>query len=135
MMAAASAAAARRSWPVSATGRDFDFQAFKQAVVAKDAAAWTDFYAPDAEWLEYREANPPHSPNRMQGLAAIRAFISRVCASEVTLAITDEVLGPTRAAFCLTCTLSDGVRRIIENVIVHHSDGKIVRQVDVEAWD
>jgi hypothetical protein len=60
--------------------------------------------------------------------------LARVKSSDVRLELSDEVLGTTRAAFCVTCTLPDG-RRIIENVIVHLKEGKIIRQVDVEAWD
>jgi hypothetical protein len=37
-------------------------------------------------------------------------------------------------AFSLTCTFTDG-RRTIEHTILHLKDGKITRQVEVEAWD
>ena len=37
-----------------------------------------------------------------------------------------------RAAFTITVTRAGG-RRIIENVIVEHRDGRIVRQLEVEA--
>jgi SnoaL-like domain len=114
---------------------NFDFAAFKQAFVAQDIDAWASFFSVDAEWLEYRHTHPPRAPNRMVGKSEIRAFLSRVRNSNVTLAITDEVIGPTRAAFCVTCTLPDGLRRIIEHVIIHYSGGRITRQVDVEAWD
>lgn len=113
----------------------FEFSAFKQAVTSQDVEAWISFYAPDAEWIEYRHSHPPHAPNRMVGQSDIKAFLSRVKGSNVSLSISDEVIGPTRAAFCLTCTLSGGVRRIIEHVIIHYTDTKITRQVDVEAWD
>ncbi len=46
----------------------------------------------------------------------------------------DEVIGPDRAAFRVWVTLRDG-RRIVEHVIIHYADGRITRQVDVEAWD
>ena len=114
---------------------NFDFDSFKQAFVAKDVDGWASFYAPDAEWIEYRHSNPPNAPNRMVGLTDIKAFLGRVKASNVSIAISDEIIGPTRAAFCVTCTLSDGVRRIIEHVIIHYAHGRITRQVDVEAWD
>ena len=113
----------------------FDFDAFKQAVMSQDVDRWISFYAPDAEWIEYRHTNPPRAPNRMVGQPDIKAFLGRVKASNISIAITDQIVGPTRAAFCVTCTLSDGVRRIIEHVIIHYSDGRITRQVDVEAWD
>lgn len=113
----------------------FEFSDFKNAVTSQDVEAWISFYAHDAEWIEYRHTHPPHAPNRMVGKSDIKAFLYRVRDSNVSLSISDEVIGPTRAAFCLTCTLSDGVRRIIEHVIIHYTDKKITRQVDVEAWD
>ena len=120
---------------MSTSGQSFDFDAFKQAFLSQDVNKWVTFYAPDAEWIEYRHTNPPSAPNRMVGQSEIKAFLSRIKASNISIAITDEILGPTRAAFCVTCTLSDGVRRIIEHVIIHYSNGRITRQVDVEAWD
>jgi hypothetical protein len=113
----------------------FDFASFRAAFEAQDVDAWAGFYAADAEWIEYRHANPPRAPNRMVGQSAIKAFLSRVQASNVTLVISDEVIGPTRCAFCVTCTLPDGTRRIIEHVIIHTCGNEISRQVDVEAWD
>jgi len=57
-----------------------------------------------------------------------------VKASNVTLAIEDEVVGSNRAAFRVWCVLPDG-KRIIEHVIIHFSNDRLTRQVDVEAWD
>ncbi|HWA38702.1 MAG TPA: nuclear transport factor 2 family protein [Burkholderiales bacterium] len=112
----------------------FDFAAFKRAFVTKDVASWAGFFANNAEWIEYRHSHPPHSPRRMVGKTQIEAFLSQVKASNVVLSIEDEVVGPTRTAFRVWCTLPNG-KRIIEHVILHFTDGKITRQVDVEAWD
>jgi ketosteroid isomerase-like protein len=120
---------------MSISGQSFDFNAFKQAFLSQDVDKWINFYAPDAEWIEYRHTSPPHAPNRMVGQPEIKSFLGRIKDSNISIAITDEIIGPTRAAFCVTCTLSDGKRRIIEHVIIHYSDGRITRQVDVEAWD
>jgi hypothetical protein len=113
----------------------FDFDGYKRAFTSQDVDAWLTYYAPDAQWTEYRHSSPPRAPHRMSGREEIGRFLRAVKASDVTLEISDEVLGPTRAAFCVVCTLPDGVRRIIEHVIVHHEGGVIRRQVDVEAWD
>lgn len=122
----------------ASTGRPepggFDFAAFRSAFEACDVAAWSSFYAADAEWLEYKHSYPPSSPRRIAGRGAITEFLGRIREAGVTLEISDEVVGPERAAFCLWCTLADG-RRIIEHVIVHFRGGRIARQVDVEAWD
>lgn len=120
---------------MTATESRFDFSAFKEVFTSQDVDAWISFYATDAEWIEYRHTHPPRAPNRMLGRRDIKAFLQRVKDSNVSLSISDEVIGPTRAAFCVTCTLADGVRRIIEHVIIHYTGNTITRQVDVEAWD
>lgn len=113
---------------------EFDFAAFKRAFVTQDVARWAGFFDSDAEWIEYKHSHPPRSPRRMAGKAQIEAFLSQVKASNIVLAIEDEVVGPTRAAFRVWCTLPNG-KRIVEHVILHLAGGKITRQVDVEAWD
>lgn len=117
-----------------ATSGGFDYAAFKRAFEAQDIETWLSFFDENAEWIEYRHNAPPASPNRMCGKSEIGAVLGRVKSSNVRLELSDEVLGPTRAAFCVTCTLFSG-RKIIEHVILHLKDGKILRQVDVEAWD
>ena len=111
-----------------------DLKAFLAAFASQNVAAWTDFYADDAEWIEYRHFNPPASPHVMKGKAAIAAHISRIEASDITIDISDVIADGDRAAFCLWVGLASG-KRIIEHVIVHMAGGKVHRQVDVEAWD
>ncbi len=112
----------------------FDFPAFKLAFEAKDVEAWMAFFAPDAEWWEYRPDAPPRSPNKMIGQEAIRAKVLYVATSDMEQVISDEVLGEERVAFAFWVTRSDG-RQLIEHTILHLTDGKIARQVDVEIWD
>ena len=112
----------------------FDFAAFRRAVETKDFVAWIDVYADDAEWTEYRGHNPPRAPNVMRGRGAIAAFLKGVCQAPITLRIEDEIIEGDRAAFRLWVTLSDG-RRIIEHTMLDTAEGKITRQVEVEAWD
>jgi ketosteroid isomerase-like protein len=112
----------------------FDFPAFKRACTTQDLAAWIAFFADDAQWIEYRPGHPPASPRVLSGRGQIAQFLVRVKGSNITLAIEDEVVGPTRAAFRAWITLPDG-KRIVEQVILHHSRGRITRQVDVEASD
>jgi ketosteroid isomerase-like protein len=112
----------------------FDFDGFRRAFVMQDIAAWAACFRENAQWLEYRHTNPPRSPRILEGRAAIEAHLQKVKASNVTLAIEDEVIGPERAAFRVWVDLPDG-RRIVEQVIIEIEDGLIARQVDVEAWD
>jgi ketosteroid isomerase-like protein len=112
----------------------FDFDAYRAAFEAKDVPAWLAFYAPDAEWLEYRPSDPPRAPNVMRGHDEIGAFLERVAALPLTISLSREVLGPERIAFACLVTMGDG-KQILEHVIADLRGGLIVRHVDVEAWD
>jgi ketosteroid isomerase-like protein len=112
----------------------FDFAGYQRAVERLDVEQWASFYADDAEWIEYREANPPRAPNVMRGDASIREFVQGIANAGIQLIIEREVVDDVRAAYMLTATLGDG-RRVIENVILDHDGGRITRQIDVEAWD
>jgi hypothetical protein len=92
------------------------------------------FYAEDAQWIEYKPSAPPRAPIHMIGKAQIKAFIEAVLGSDLEITLADEVVGDERAAFSLTCSSPDG-KRVYEQVIVQLRGGKVVRQVDVEAWD
>lgn len=112
----------------------FDWGAYARAFIQMDVEQVLGFYATDAEWVEYTPDTPPRAPARMSGKGAIREFLESVAASGIGLAVSDEVVGPSRVAFTVTCDLGSG-RRSIENVILTIRDGLIVRQVEVEVWD
>jgi hypothetical protein len=117
------------------TGKsEFDFAAFKDAFESRNLDRWEPFYADDAEWIEYRHVSPSRVPNRMVGKEQIAEFLAWVCAADFGITIGDEVIAQERIAFSVDCTFPDG-KRVFEHVIARTEDGKIVRQVDVEAWD
>lgn len=112
----------------------FDFTAFKRAVEAKDAVRLLEFYAEDAEWLEYRNQDPPSRPRRLLGKAEIQEYVERRAAGPLTTSIENELVGADKVAF-RTWTELRGGRRVVEHVMLNIVNGKIHRQVDVEAWD
>ena len=112
----------------------FDFAGYSSAIERKDVAAWSEFFTDEAEWHEYRERNPPRAPNVMRGIGEIRSFLEGVAASPVELRVSHEVIGSRRAAYRLTVSFRDG-REIIEHIIIELAGGRIVSEVDVEAWD
>jgi ketosteroid isomerase-like protein len=119
---------------VAERSNDFDFVGFKAAMERKDVDSWFGFYADEAEWIEYRHFSPPRDPNRMLGKEQIADFIRRVCSSDVDIIVADEVIASDRIAFSIAVALPDG-KRIFEHIIADIENGKITRQVDVEAWD
>ncbi|MDX2059459.1 MAG: methyltransferase domain-containing protein [Gemmatimonadales bacterium] len=118
----------------SGSTRHFDFAGFKAAFERMDTETWLDFYATDAEWVEYTAKHPPRSPRRMAGREVIARFLDRVRTANVVLRIEDEVIGRDRIAFRAWVSLPDG-RRIVEHVMLTIRAGRIVRQVDVEISD
>jgi hypothetical protein len=112
----------------------FDLPGLRHAIEAKDADRWLAFFAEDAEWLEYRHADPPARPNRMRGREEIGAFLRRVAEMPVALSVEAMVGAGDAAAYRLWADLPDR-RRVVEQVMLELRAGKIVRQIDVEAWD
>lgn len=116
------------------TSDAFDFAGFRQAFINQDLETWIDYYAEDAEWIEYRHGLPLNAPQRVKGKAQIREHLQMIKDSNLSLIIEDEIVGPARAAFRVWVTLSSG-RRIVEHTIISYSQGLIDSMVDVEAWD
>jgi hypothetical protein len=112
----------------------FDIDGFVAAMVAKDAERWSAYYAPGAEWLEYRHDQPPASPKRFEGREAITEFVEEICAADLTIEVEDPLAGDGIAWYRVDVALGDG-RRIVEHVRLRTLGRLITQQVDVEAWD
>ena len=115
-------------------GSAFDFASFKRAYEHQNLDDWVSFYADDAEWIEYRDYSPPRFPNRMVGKRQIAGFPREIYEADLDLTIADEVISMDRIAFSVDCAFPDS-RYVFEHVIAHLRDGRIVCQVDMEAWD
>ena len=112
----------------------FDFAGFRRALTTRDVPAWLAHFADDAEWIEHRPSDAPRPPERIRGRAAIARYLEEIAAEDLRLAIEDEVIGGDRIAFRIVCDLADG-RRMVEHAIATIRDGRIVRMVEIEAWD
>lgn len=122
------------SFPRQPQATDFDADRFRQAVRDKDADAWSNFFAADAEWLEYRDLQPPQDPKCRRGNLEIHRFLTDLCDSEHHLHVEDLVVGKDAVWFRMMVRLEDG-RMVIEHVHLRIVNGLIQREIDVEAWD
>jgi hypothetical protein len=111
----------------------FDFPAFRAAYAARDLAAWVGFYADDAEWIEYLP-DLPSCHRRTVGRAAIAEFLSAAATWPELIAVEEPEIDGDRVRFLVRVGHADG-RRMIDLVMLAVEAGRIVRQVDVEAWD
>ena len=111
-----------------------DFEVLRQAIESRDAEALVDLYADDAEVITVNRNSTPSSPNVLRGKEAIAEYLRDVCGREMTHRVQNEVIGEGRVVLQEACEYPDGVRVLGAQTLEVH-DGKIVRQVNVEAWD
>jgi len=64
--------------------RSVTVAALKRAVEGRDAQALADMYADDAVMLVIDHDNPPSSPRRLAGKAAISSYFGDVCGRDMT---------------------------------------------------
>jgi hypothetical protein len=112
----------------------FDFAGLKRAFETLDIPSLITNYADDAEWIEYQSGASITEPHRLVGKEVIHKRAQGVADRKIKLEISDEVIGDGCIAYCMRITAPDG-RKGIENAIIYHQDGKIIRQFEVEAWE
>jgi nuclear transport factor 2 (NTF2) superfamily protein len=112
----------------------FDFEALRRVFEQRDVELAASLYADDAKWSIVNRNTPPSSPHVLHGKEEIAEYLRDVFSREMTHRIEQEVVGEDRVAFNFACQYPDGVRVLAsENLEVR--EGKIVRQVEVVAWD
>ena len=116
------------------TTSGLDFEALRQAAQHNDAEALANLYAEGAEVLIVNRETPPSSPHVLRGREQIAEFLRDVCGRDIKSRIEAEVIGEERVAFNEACRYPDGTR-VLTATTLEVRDGKIARQVSVEAWD
>lgn len=112
----------------------FDFEALREAVEHRDADALCSLYADDAELRIVNKSTTPSFSSLLVGRYAIAGYLDDVCGWAMSHRIEREVIGEGRVAFNEECEYPDGTR-VLCAVTLEIEDGRIVRQVNVEAWD
>lgn len=106
----------------------------RRAIEARDAGALIALYADDAELRVVSKDTPPSRPRVLRGREEISEFLRDVCSRDMTHRIENQVIGEGRVAFNEACEYPDGTR-VLAATTLEVQGGKIVRQVNVEAWD
>ena len=114
-----------------ATG--FDFDALRRAEAQHDLGAMLDLYADDAEIHIVNRNTPPSSPHVLRDKEAISEYLRDVFGRDMTHRVESEVVGEDRVA--LTWPASIRTVRMCSPRRTSTCETKIVRQVEVVAWD
>ena len=112
----------------------FDFEALRQAIENLDANRLVGLYANDAEMLTVNRYTTPSSPKVLKGKEEIAEHLRDVCGRAMTHRVENEVIGEDRVAFNEACEYPDGTR-VLAAMTLDVRNGKVVHQVNVEAWD
>jgi hypothetical protein len=112
----------------------FDFEAMRRAIEQLDADLLVSLYADDAELRIVNKSTTPSSPRELRGKEEITEYLRDVCGRAMTHHIENEVVGENRIAFNEACEYPDGTK-VLAATTLDLREGKIVRQVNVEAWD
>jgi ketosteroid isomerase-like protein len=117
-----------------AAGGKLDFEALRRAEEQHDLDAMLDLYADDAEIRIVNRNTPPSSPYVLRGKEAIAEYLKDVFSRDMKHRVENEVVGEDRLAFNVDCEYPDGMR-VLAAETVDVRAGKIVRQIEVVAWD
>ena len=112
----------------------FDFESMRQAIENLDADQLVGLYADDAEMLTVNRYTTPSSPKVLKGKEEIAEHLRDVCGRAMTHHVENEVVGEDRVAFNEACEYPDGTR-VLAAMTLDIRNGKVMRQVNVEAWD
>ena len=114
--------------------RSVTVAALKRAVEGRDAEALAAMYAADAVMLVIDHDNPPSSPRRLAGKAAISSYFSDVCGSDMAHLIENAIATGSRLAFTQSCTYADGTK-VFCAAMLDLKGGKIAQHSVIQAWD
>ena len=118
----------------TATAAHMALSHLRDGLHAHDEARVVEAYGDDAVVIAYSERNRPSSARRIEGRAAIQAWIHEVLSRNLEHRISDEVIGEDAFAYVETCRYPSG-ELVVGTYVCEVRDGRIARQVGAEAWD
>ena len=112
----------------------FDVATLRRAIEERDAEALTALYSPDAEVRLVNRDHPPSRPLVLRGTAEIAAHLRDTCSRDMTHSVSRETADGDRVAYSVECRYADGTQ-VLCLALVELRDGRIVRELGVQAWD
>ncbi|NUP14709.1 MAG: nuclear transport factor 2 family protein [Streptomyces sp.] len=118
----------------TATNPSFDTETLRRGIEGHTPETLLSLYTDDAEVrVVNRNAQPSH-PKVLHGRNEIAEMLLDVYSRDMTHKLEGCVIQGDRAAYSESCEYADGVRVLSESMITLR-DGKISRQILIEAWD
>ncbi len=112
----------------------FEMELFRRAFEERDAEMLIGLYADDAEFRIVNCETTPSSLRELHGKVEISAYWRDVFSRQMTHHLEQEIIGEDGMAVNVACKYPDGTR-VLATMMFDLREGKISRQVDVQAWD
>ena len=112
-----------------------DLRVLRSAIEQRDAALVTSLYADDAELVSVRRDAPPDAPHVVRGRRAIGAHYDDVLGRDATHVVERAIGVPGNAAIVESCRYADGTRVLCMASFDVDTEGRIVRHLEISAWD
>jgi ketosteroid isomerase-like protein len=116
------------------TTSTFDAAAFRRAYDSKDLEQLLALYADDATVEIVDQRNTPSAPMRLEGREALRAHLQDVLSRDMTHELDTVAAGGDALGYSIRCRYPDGTR-VVCAATAQVRDGKIARELGVQAWD
>src|SRR3954463_1364843 len=116
------------------TTSTFDLDALSRSIEERDVATQLALFADNAELVGYDKDHPPASPQSARGKEEIGKVLADVFSRDMKHRVFGAVVNGDRAAYGIECEYPDG-NRVTCAALLDLRDGKIVRQVGLQAWD
>lgn len=110
------------------------YEGLKSAMEGGDVDALLALYDDDVTVVRYSKATPPAAPMELTGKAQIEPAFRDVFSRDLSHELGNEVVSDDRISFTVACKYGTG-ERVFASSVCELRDGKIVHQIDVEAYD
>lgn len=117
-----------------ATGR-VDIEAVRRAYEERDVNLMISFYAEDAQLRIVNSLHPPSVPYELLGKEQIARFQRRLFVRDMKQRLEREIVREDSVAFHVLREYPDGERLLAATVLELDERGKIVRHLEVQAFD
>lgn len=105
-----------------------------QGLEQRDVSTMLGLYDENAEVTLIDKNHTPSRPMIMRGRSSVESYYKDVLTRPLKHHIDDEVMSDNHYAYTDTCEYPDG-SKVFSSVMATLKDGKIVKEVELQAWD
>ena len=110
------------------------FESIHKGLEGSDLNALMSVYDDNAELELIDHDHPPSLPRLISGKEEIAEYFKAILDRPRSHHVEDEVMGDSHLAFTDSCEYPDGTR-VFTSSMATLKKGRIVREVNVQAWD